>query len=55
VLTVAATSFSITIAVLTLTSSTYGPRLVRNFIADRERCARKVNSWKSRPSSRTQR
>ncbi|MDQ3717146.1 MAG: DUF2254 domain-containing protein [Actinomycetota bacterium] len=35
VLTVAATSFSITIAVLTLASSTYGPRLVRNFMADR--------------------
>lgn len=34
-LTVAATTFSITIAVLTLASSTYGPRLVRNFMADR--------------------
>ncbi|HVL85895.1 MAG TPA: DUF2254 domain-containing protein [Pseudonocardia sp.] len=35
VLTVAATSFSITIAVLVTASSTYGPRLVRNFTADR--------------------
>lgn len=34
-LTVAGTTFSITIAVLALTSSTYGPRLVRNFMADR--------------------
>ncbi len=34
-LTVAGTIFSITIAVLALTSSTYGPRLVRNFMADR--------------------
>jgi uncharacterized membrane protein len=34
-LTVAGTSFSITISVLATTSSTYGPRLVRNFIADR--------------------
>jgi len=34
-LAVASTSFSITIAVLTLASSTYGPRLVRNFMADR--------------------
>ena len=34
-LTVAGTTFSITIAVLALTSSTYGPRLVRNFLADR--------------------
>lgn len=33
-LAAAATSFSITIAVLALTSSTYGPRLVRNFLAD---------------------
>ncbi|WP_423494810.1 DUF2254 domain-containing protein [Microbacterium esteraromaticum] len=32
---VAATSFSITIAVLATASSTYGPRLVRNFMADR--------------------
>lgn len=32
---VAATSFSITISVLATTSSTYGPRLVRNFMADR--------------------
>jgi uncharacterized membrane protein len=31
----AATMFSITIAVLALTSSSYGPRLVRNFMADR--------------------
>lgn len=35
VLTVAATSFSITIAVLATASSTYGPRLVRNFMANR--------------------
>lgn len=35
VLGVAATSFSITIAVLATASSTYGPRLVRNFTADR--------------------
>lgn len=34
-LTVAGTSFSITISVLATTSSTYGPRLVRNFLADR--------------------
>ena len=34
-LTVAATTFSITISVLATTSSTYGPRLVRNFMADR--------------------
>lgn len=34
-LAVAGTTFSITIAVLALTSSTYGPRLVRNFMADR--------------------
>lgn len=34
-LAAAATSFSITVAVLALTSSTYGPRLVRNFLADR--------------------
>lgn len=34
-LSAAATMFSITIAVLTLTSSAYGPRLVRNFMADR--------------------
>lgn len=32
---VAATSFSITISVLATSSSTYGPRLVRNFMADR--------------------
>lgn len=32
---VAATAFSITIAVIATTSSTYGPRLVRNFMADR--------------------
>ncbi|RIJ61073.1 DUF2254 domain-containing protein, partial [Clavibacter lycopersici] len=32
---VAATSFSITISVLATTSSSYGPRLVRNFMADR--------------------
>lgn len=35
VLTVAATSFSITISVLATASSTYGPRLVRNFMTDR--------------------
>lgn len=34
-LTVAATSFSITISVIATASSTYGPRLVRNFMADR--------------------
>lgn len=34
-LAVAATMFSITIAVLALTSSAYGPRLVRNFMSDR--------------------
>lgn len=34
-LAVASTTFSITIAVLALSSSTYGPRLVRNFMADR--------------------
>lgn len=34
-LAVASTTFSITIAVLVLTSSSYGPRLVRNFMADR--------------------
>lgn len=34
-LAVAGTTFSITIAVLALTSSNYGPRLVRNFMADR--------------------
>ena len=34
-LAVASTTFSITIAVLALASSTYGPRLVRNFMADR--------------------
>lgn len=34
-LTVAATGFSITIAVLATASATYGPRLVRNFMADR--------------------
>ncbi|HEX3003634.1 MAG TPA: DUF2254 domain-containing protein, partial [Angustibacter sp.] len=32
---VAGTMFSITMAVLALTSSSYGPRLVRNFMADR--------------------
>ena len=32
---VAATSFSITISVIATASSTYGPRLVRNFMADR--------------------
>lgn len=35
ILTVAATSFSITISVLATASSTYGPRLVRNFMKDR--------------------
>ncbi len=34
-LAVAGTTFSITMAVLALTSSTYGPRLVRNFMVDR--------------------
>lgn len=34
-LTVAATTFSITIAVLVLTASNFGPRLVRSFMADR--------------------
>ncbi len=34
-LAVAGTTFSITMAVLALTSSTYGPRLVRNFMTDR--------------------
>ncbi|WP_150308486.1 DUF2254 domain-containing protein [Planctomonas psychrotolerans] len=34
-LTVAGTAFSITISVLATTSSTYGPRLVRNFMKDR--------------------
>lgn len=34
-LTVAGITFSITISVLATTSSTYGPRLVRNFLADR--------------------
>ncbi|MFW0795739.1 DUF2254 domain-containing protein [Gordonia sp. CPCC 205515] len=34
-LAVAATSFSITISVLATASSTYGPRLVRNFMNDR--------------------
>ncbi len=34
-LTVASTTFSITIPALALASSTYGPRLVRNFTADR--------------------
>lgn len=34
-LTVASTTFSITVAVLALSSSTYGPRLVRNFMSDR--------------------
>lgn len=34
-LAVAGTMFSITIAVLALTSSSYGPRLIRNFMADR--------------------
>lgn len=35
VLTVAGTTFSITISVLATTTSTYGPRLVRNFMTDR--------------------
>lgn len=35
ILAVAATSFSITISVLATASSTYGPRLVRNFMSDR--------------------
>lgn len=34
-LAVASTTFSITVAVMALSSSTYGPRLVRNFMADR--------------------
>lgn len=34
-LTVASTTFSITVAVMALSSSTYGPRLVRNFMSDR--------------------
>jgi len=34
-ITVAGTAFSITISVLATTTSTYGPRLVRNFMADR--------------------
>lgn len=34
-LAVAGTTFSITMAVLALTSSSYGPRLIRNFMADR--------------------
>ena len=34
-LAVASTTFSITVAVLALSSSTYGPRLVRNFMANR--------------------
>lgn len=34
-LSVAGTMFSITMAVLALTSSSYGPRLVRNFMGDR--------------------
>ena len=34
-LAVAGTTFSITMAVLALTSSTYGPRLIRNFMSDR--------------------
>ncbi len=34
-LAVAGTTFSITMAVLALTSSSYGPRLVRNFMADK--------------------
>ena len=34
-LTVAGTTFSITISVLATTSSTYGPRLVSNFMSDR--------------------
>lgn len=35
VITVAGTTFSITIAVLTLASSQFGPRLLRNFVRDR--------------------
>ncbi|MBD5786887.1 DUF2254 domain-containing protein [Cellulosimicrobium terreum] len=35
VLTVTGTTFSITISVLATTTSTYGPRLVRNFMSDR--------------------
>ena len=35
VLGVAATAFSITISVIAVASSSYGPRLVRNFMADR--------------------
>jgi uncharacterized membrane protein len=35
VLTVAGTAFSITISVIATASSSYGPRLVRNFMADR--------------------
>ncbi|MDF9875105.1 DUF2254 domain-containing protein [Cellulosimicrobium cellulans] len=35
VLTVTGTTFSITISVLATTTSTYGPRLVRNFMTDR--------------------
>jgi uncharacterized membrane protein len=35
VLAVAATTFSITMSVIATASSTYGPRLVRNFMADR--------------------
>ncbi len=35
VLTVAGTSFAITISVIATASSSYGPRLVRNFMADR--------------------
>ena len=35
VLGVAATTFSITMSVIATASSTYGPRLVRNFMADR--------------------
>lgn len=34
-LAVAGTTFSITMAVLALTSSSYGPRLIRNFMSDR--------------------
>ncbi|GGK71191.1 DUF2254 domain-containing protein [Ornithinimicrobium pekingense] len=34
-LAVAGTTFSITMAVLALTSSSYGPRLIRNFMTDR--------------------
>nr|WP_068148125.1 DUF2254 family protein [Rhodococcus corynebacterioides] len=47
---VAATSFSITISVLATTSSTYGPRLVRNFMADR---AIRWSSASSEPRSCT--